>query len=107
MSTVTHDLPARFAALRERSTTLGTSTAAERADRLRRLNAAVLANRKRFYEAAWEELRACDLDVAAQLVMIKSETDFAVKNVARWMRPRRQANWSPPYRSSFPRRSPG
>ncbi|HLB84554.1 MAG TPA: hypothetical protein VJK00_07475, partial [Steroidobacteraceae bacterium] len=72
MSTVTHDLPARFAALRERSTTLGTSTAAERIDRLRRLNAAVLANRKRFYEAAWEELRACDLDVAAQLVMIRS-----------------------------------
>jgi aldehyde dehydrogenase (NAD+) len=86
------DLPARFAALRERSRTLALSTAAERADRLRRLNSAVLANRKRFYEAAWQELRACDLDVAAQLVMIKSETDFAVKNVARWMRPRRVRN---------------
>ena len=92
MNAVTNDLPVRFAALRERSTALATSTAAERADRLRRLNAAVLANRKRFYEAAWEELRACDLDVAAQLVMIKSEADFAVKHVARWMRPRRVRN---------------
>ena len=53
---------------------------------------AVLANSKRFYEAAREELKAGDLDVAAQLVMIKSERDFAVKNLTRWMRPRRVRN---------------
>jgi aldehyde dehydrogenase (NAD+) len=86
------DLPARFAALRERSRVLATSTAAQRADRLRRLTAVVLANRRRFYDAAHEELRACDLDVAAQLVMVKSEADFAAKHVARWMRPRRVRN---------------
>jgi aldehyde dehydrogenase (NAD+) len=88
----TADIAARFAALRARSETLATSSAAERADRIRRLSAAALANRKRFYDAAYRELRACDLDVAAQLVMIKSESDFAARHVAAWMRPRRVRN---------------
>ena len=91
MSAVTHDLPARFAALRERSRRwqprqprsapigCGGST--------RPCSPTASASTRRLGGA-----RACDLDVAAQLVMIKSETDFAVKHVARWMRPRRVRN---------------
>jgi len=86
------DVPARFEALRVRSLALSTSSADQRAARIRRLTAAVLANRQRFYDAAYAELRASDLDVAAQLVMIKSEADFAAKHVARWMRPQRVRN---------------
>src|SRR5579864_6625923 len=54
--------------------------------------AAVLTHKKRFYDAAYTELKACDLDVAAQLVMLRSEVDFAAKQVAKWMKPRRVRN---------------
>jgi len=54
--------------------------------------AAVLANKQRFYDAAHTEMKACDLDVAAQLVMVKSEVDFIAKHVATWMKPRRVRN---------------
>jgi aldehyde dehydrogenase (NAD+) len=86
------NLEARFAALREGSRALAQTSGAERADRLRRMLAAVLTHKKRFYEAAHTELKACDLDVAAQFVMLKSEVDFAAKHVGKWVKPRRIAN---------------
>ena len=86
------NVEARFAALSEGSRTLARTSGAERADRLRRMLAAVLTHKKRFYEAAFTELKACDLDVAAQLVMLKSEVDHAAGRVARWMKPRRVRN---------------
>src|SRR6202030_3904196 len=86
------NVEARFAALSEGSRTLARTSGAERADRLRRMLAAVLTHRKRFYDAAYTELKACDLDVAAQLVMLKSEVDHAARRVARWMKPRRVRN---------------
>jgi len=86
------DVKARFAALREGSRTLAATSGAQRAERLRGMLAAVLANKQRFYDAAHAELKACDLDVAAQLVMVKSEVDFVAKHVAAWMRPRRVRN---------------
>lgn len=86
------NLEARFAALREESRALAQTSGAERADRLRRMLSAVLTHKKRFYDAAHSELKACDLDVAAQFVMLKSEVDFAVKHVGKWMKPHRIAN---------------
>lgn len=86
------DLKERFALLRSGSRTLAAANAAQRAQRLRAVLAAVLTNKQRFYDAAHAELKACDLDVAAQLVMVKSEIDFAVKHLARWMKPQRVRN---------------
>jgi aldehyde dehydrogenase (NAD+) len=86
------EIGAAFSALRTRSRVLACTSGAERAEKIRSMLSAVLANKKRFYQAAYEELRACDLDVAAQMVMLKSESDFAAKHVARWMRPRRVRN---------------
>jgi aldehyde dehydrogenase (NAD+) len=86
------NVEARFAALSEGSRTLARTSGAERADRLRRMLAAVLTHRKHFYDAAYTELKACDLDVAAQLVMLKSEVDHAARHVTRWMKPRRIRN---------------
>lgn len=85
-------IEAAFAALRARSSELACTSAKQRADKIRAMLSVVLANKQRFYEAAYEELHACDLDVAAQLVMLKSESDHAAKHVARWMRPRRVRN---------------
>ena len=86
------NVDARFAALRDGSRILAGTSGAERAARLRRMMAAVLANKKRFYDAAHTELKACDLDVAAQLVMLRSEVDYAAKHVGTWMKPRRVRN---------------
>ena len=86
------DVKARFAALREGSRTLAATNGAQRAERLRAMLAAVLRNKQRFYDAAHTEMKACDLDVAAQLVMVKSEVDFVAKRVAGWMKPRRVRN---------------
>ena len=86
------DIKARFAALQAGSHTLAAISGAQRAERLRAILAAVLKNKERFYEAAHAELKACDLDVAAQLVMVKSEIDFVAKRVSAWMRPRRVRN---------------
>jgi hypothetical protein len=71
------NIEAGFAALRANTSVLAERGARERADRLRSMVAAVLANKKRFYEAAYTELKACDLDVAAQLVMLKGATSGA------------------------------
>jgi aldehyde dehydrogenase (NAD+) len=86
------DVKARFAALREGSRTLAATSGAQRAARLRAMLAAVLKNKQRFYDAAHTEMKACDLDVAAQLVMVKSEVDFVAKHVSAWMKPRRVRN---------------
>jgi aldehyde dehydrogenase (NAD+) len=86
------DVKARFAQLRKGSRTLAAATGAQRADRLKGMLAAVLANKQRFYDAAHTEMKACDLDVAAQLVMVKSEVDFVAKRVTQWMKPRKVRN---------------
>jgi aldehyde dehydrogenase (NAD+) len=86
------DTKTRFAQLRQGSRTLAAASGTQRAERLRAMLAAVLANKQRFYDAAHTEMKACDLDVAAQLVMVKSEVDFVAKRVAGWMKPRRVRN---------------
>jgi aldehyde dehydrogenase (NAD+) len=86
------DIKARFAQLRQGSRTLAAASGAQRAERLRAMLAAVLANKQRFYDAAHTEMKACDLDVAAQLVMIKSEVDFVAKRIGAWMKPHRVRN---------------
>lgn len=85
-------IEAGFAALRQNTPNLAARGARARAERIRALVSAVLANKKRFYEAAYTEVKACDLDVAAQLVMLKGEGDYAIKHLARWVRPRRVRN---------------
>jgi aldehyde dehydrogenase (NAD+) len=85
-------IEAGFAALRQNAPHLAARGARERGERIRALVAAVLANKKRFYEAAYTEVKACDLDVAAQLVMLKGEGDYAIKHLARWVRRRRVRN---------------
>ena len=86
------DVKARFAALKNGSLTLAQARGAQRAERLRSILSAVLKNKQRFYDAAHTEMKACDLDVAAQLVMVKSEIDFVAKRVKAWMKPRRVRN---------------
>lgn len=68
------------------------TTAKERADRLRALWEATLERKDDIFRSGREERRTNDVDVAAELVMIKGETDFTVKNLEKWMRPVRVKN---------------
>lgn len=61
------------------------TTAAQRADKLRRLLKAILDARPAILAAGRKELRLSDTDIDAQLLMIKAEAEFIARNLASWM----------------------
>lgn len=69
---------------------LRTSTAAERAARIRRLRDAVLASREALYEAADKDFRKPPAEVdLTEIMPVVAEANDAIRNVRKWMRPRR------------------
>lgn len=74
-----------FERLAARAPELVTTSADERAAKIRRLIAAVMEARPRILEAARRELRLQDTDVDAQLLMVKTEGEFIARNLAQWM----------------------
>ncbi|MES0872887.1 aldehyde dehydrogenase family protein [Sinimarinibacterium thermocellulolyticum] len=71
----------------EKSRELALTTAAQRTDKIRRLLKAILDARPAILEAAYKELRLAPTDVDAQLLMIKTEAEFIVRHLERWMAP--------------------
>lgn len=59
--------------------------AEERASKISRLLKAILAARPAILEAGKKELKLCDTDLDAQLLMIKTEGEFIAKNLKSWM----------------------
>lgn len=66
---------------------LRATTAAQRAAKIRRLLAAILAARPAILEAGHKELRLNPTDLDAQLLMVKAEAEFICKHLATWMAP--------------------
>ncbi len=83
------DIKARFEKLQSATGRLRNSTAEERADKLTALWNAILAHKQELFDAGKAERGCHELDIAAELVMIKSEIDFAKKNLARWVKPQK------------------
>lgn len=83
----TADIPALFQRLAARAPALAQTTAAQRADRIRRLLQATLAARPAIIAAVRKELRCHDNDIDGQLLMLKAEAECAIRNVAEWMKP--------------------
>jgi aldehyde dehydrogenase (NAD+) len=81
------EIPALFARLAARAPEIARTTAAERADKIRRLLEAMLAARPAIIEAVRKELRCHPNDIDGQLLMVKAEAEFAIRNVAGWMKP--------------------
>jgi aldehyde dehydrogenase (NAD+) len=71
----------------ETSRELALTTAAQRADKIRRLLKAVLDARPAILEAGHKELRLAPTDIDAQLLMVKSEAEFIARNLEAWMAP--------------------
>ena len=81
------DISAAFAALAAKTPALRLTTAAQRVDKLQKLFKAIMAARPAILAAGKKELRLVDLDIDAQLMMVKGEIEFACKNLEQWMAP--------------------
>jgi aldehyde dehydrogenase (NAD+) len=79
------DIPALFARLAAKAPEVAQTTASQRIAKLRKLLDVTLAARPRIVEAVARELRCHPNDVDGQLLMVKAEAEFAMRNLARWM----------------------
>jgi len=86
------DIAARFQALKSATPRLRNSTASERAAKMTALWEATVDRKDDLIKAAHNERGTHDLDMAAELVMLKSEIDFMSKNLAKWMKPEKVKN---------------
>ena len=73
------DIATRFEALQASRQHLRNSSANQRADKLKAVWAGVVERRDDLFAAGHKERGTHDLDIAAELVMIKGEVDFAAK----------------------------
>lgn len=64
---------------------LVTTTAEQRAEKIRRLLKAVMEARPQILEAGRKELRLQDMDIDMQLLMVKTEAEFVARNLGKWM----------------------
>ena len=86
------DIKAQFETLQSSKLKLRNSSAAERAAKLRAIWEATKARKEDLFVATNKERGTHDLDVAAELMMVKGEIEFAAKNVAGWMKPEKVRN---------------
>ena len=78
--------------LRSSSHRLRNTSASERAAKLTALWDATADRKEDLFKAAHAERGTHDLDMAAELVMLKTEIDFVYKNLAKWMKPEKVKN---------------
>lgn len=81
-----------FKALKAATPRLRNTTAAQRAARMTALWEATVDRKDDLFKAAHKERGTHDLDMAAELVMLKTEIDFITKNLANWMKPEKIKN---------------
>lgn len=81
------EISSLFAGLAAKAPVLRQANAAQRIEKLRKLFKATMAARPAILAAGKKELRLVDLDIDAQLMMVKGEIEFACKNLEQWMKP--------------------
>ena len=86
------EIPEKFATLKSGTPRLRNSSAAERCAKMKALWEATVDCKDDLFKAANAERGTHDLDMAAELVMLKSEVDFMCKNLAKWMKPEKVKN---------------
>lgn len=82
----------KFTKLRSSSSRLRNTSAAKRVARINALWEATVDRKDDLFKAANNERGTHDLDMAAELVMLKMEVDFFSKNLANWMKPEKVKN---------------
>lgn len=81
-----------FQKLQSSTLRLRNSSAHERSEKIKAIWTHTLARKDDLFKAGYEERRSHELDIAAELVMLKAEVDYTVKNLATWMKPQRIKN---------------
>ncbi len=79
----------RFEKLQSSTLRLRNSSAEERANKLNALWQAIVNRKQDLFDAGAEERGCHEVDIAAELVMIKGELDHAVKNLGKWVKPQK------------------
>ena len=77
------EIPALFQRLATKAPSIAQTSVEERVAKLQKLLKATLDARPAILEAGRKELGLCDTDIDAQLLMVKSETEFICKTNAR------------------------
>lgn len=80
-------LQARFERLQADAPALARTTAAQRADKLRRLLDATLAAKDDIVDACARELNSSYISTAFQLLLVKAEIEYLITHLAAWMQP--------------------
>jgi aldehyde dehydrogenase (NAD+) len=80
------DIAALFDRLARKAPDIAQTTAPQRADKIRALLKATLDARPAIIAAAKKELRLHEIDIDAQLLMVKSEAEFVARNLEAWMK---------------------
>ena len=83
------DIKKQFEALQGATLKLRNSSASERAGKIQALMTETINRQEDLFKAGHEERGTHDLDIAAELVMLKTEADFVSKNLAKWVRPQK------------------
>ena len=86
------DINRIFQAQQQNLPLLAATTARQRIEKLRALGNELLKRAPDICAAQHRELHTCDMDVHTQLVMLKTEIDFACKHLGKWTEPRRVKN---------------
>ena len=88
----TSDIQTRFETLQGATLRLRNSTAEERVAKLKKLWAGIVDRQDDLYKAGADERGVQPVDIAGELLMVKAEIDFTVKNLAKWLKPKRVKN---------------
>ena len=83
------DIQKRFEALQGATLRLRNSSAQERSGKLKAIWAGIVARKEDLFKAGAEERGCHEVDIAAELVMIKGEIDYTIKHVANWVKPQK------------------
>ncbi len=83
------DIQKRFEALQAATLRLRNSSAEERADKLKAMWTGIVARKEDLFKAGAIERGCHEVDIAAELVMIKGELDHVVKHIASWVKPQK------------------
>jgi len=86
------EIKAKFQVLKDAKLKLRNSTATERSARIKALWEATSERQEDLFKAGKEERGLHNLDVAAELMMLKAEAEFTIKNIASWMKPEKVKN---------------
>jgi len=87
---MTQTISSVFEAQQKHKYTLRNTNTAQRIEKLKTLKAAIQKNEAGIYEALQNDLRKSHFEAAVtEVIFIYGEIDFAIKNLSKWMRPKR------------------